>query len=174
MADFTPRLSKEGMLNSKYWYSNTNPFYPSGYGLPNCTCYAWGRFWEISNVIPTLPTGNGGEWWDSVLGYEKGANPALGSVLCLYQPNGAGHVAIVEEIHADYIVTSNSGYSRNPGGYNDPLYFWTERNYKSHNYVPSWATGYRLQGFIYNPEEPTPPTPTDKSKMPLYYYLRLF
>ena len=176
MADFTPRLSKEGMLNSKYWYSNTNPFYPSGYGLPNCTCYAWGRFWEISNIIPTLPSGNGGEWWDSVSGYDKGSTPQLGSVLCLYQPNGAGHVAIVEEIHSDYIVTSNSGYSRNPGGYNDPLYFWAEKNYKYDNYVPSWASGYRFQGFIYNPEEPTPPTPTPtgKSKMPLYYYLRLF
>lgn len=176
ITEYTPRLSKSGMLGAKYWYSNTNPFYPSGYGLPNCTCYAWGRFWEISDVVPHLPTGNGGEWWDSVSGYDKGSEPALGSVLCLYQPGGAGHVAIVEEIHDDYIVTSNSGYSRNPGGYNDPLYFWTEKNYKSDNYVPSWATGYSFQGFIYNPEVPIiPPVVRKKqSKMPFILYLKKY
>lgn len=61
---FTPRLTDEGILNNFHWYSD-NPFYQSGYGMPNCTCYAWGRFWEIGdpnnigvNKPVQLPTGD--------------------------------------------------------------------------------------------------------------------
>ena len=62
---YEPRLTKSGMLNSIYWYSDTNPFYPTGYGLPNCTCYAWGRFGRfverIKYQLYLLETvGNGG------------------------------------------------------------------------------------------------------------------
>lgn len=170
MAEFTPRLTKEGMLGAKYWYTNTNPFYPT-YGLPNCTCYAWGRFWEISDVVPHLPTGNGGEWWGRVSGYETGQTPQLGAVMCFYDPNGAGHVAIVEEITATGdVVSSNSGYSRSPGGYDDPRYFWTETNPVSTGYRSSWevSRGYQFQGFIYNPEQPVPPTPTRKKGFPIW------
>ena len=46
---FTPRLNSDGMQDEKYWYSG-NPFHTAGYGMPNCTCYAWGRFWEISDL----------------------------------------------------------------------------------------------------------------------------
>ena len=80
---YTPRLTKEGMLGSKYWYSDINPFYASNWDLPNCTCYAWGRFWETYGVVPHLPTGDGGEWWGAVSGYETGAVPQPGAVLCL-------------------------------------------------------------------------------------------
>ena len=66
---FTPRFTDEGIENNYKWYSE-NPFYLNGYGMPNCTCYAWGRFWEISdpnnlkiNKPENLPVGNGGEWW---------------------------------------------------------------------------------------------------------------
>ena len=177
---FTPRLTKQGMNGSKYWYSSTNPFYPT-YGLPNCTCYAWGRFWEIcgESNVPTLPTGNGGEWWNQVGSkYEKGSTPKLGAVLCLEDPGGAGHVCIVEEIKGDTITTSNSGYSRNPGGYDDPKYFWVDTNKKSNNYLPSWAAGYRFQGFIYNPcvrPGPKPPTPVYSSgKIWMYLKKRRF
>ena len=38
---FEPRLTSAGMRGNPYWYSR-NPFYQAGYGLPNCTCYAWG------------------------------------------------------------------------------------------------------------------------------------
>lgn len=38
---FVPRLTSDGMQGNPYWYSR-NPFYLAGYGLPNCTCYAFG------------------------------------------------------------------------------------------------------------------------------------
>lgn len=62
---YTPRLTDAGIVNNFHWYSQ-NPFYIAGYGMPNCTCYAWGRFWEIGDVNSTgehkpneLPTGDG-------------------------------------------------------------------------------------------------------------------
>ena len=37
---YTPRLDANGILNNFHWYSQ-NPFYQSGYGMPNCTCYSY-------------------------------------------------------------------------------------------------------------------------------------
>lgn len=86
---FVPRLTDSGILNNPKWYSQ-NPFYQSGYGMPNCTCYAWGRFWEESNDDPDamdnkptqLPTGDGGVWWERAVAsgyYETGQTPELRS-----------------------------------------------------------------------------------------------
>lgn len=160
---FTPRLSKVGMWGNKYWHSNENPLTRAGYGLPNCTCYCWGRWWEISGVKPHLPTSNAGKWYIST-SYSKGSIPQLGAVICFSSgKGGVGHVAIVEKIlpNGD-IVTSNSGYSR-PSSYNNKLYFWVETLKKSNGYLQGWEKkyGYRVQGFIYNPEQPKPPSPDD-------------
>lgn len=42
-SSFTPRLNSDGMQGNPCWYAN-NPFEQAGYGLPNCTAYAWGRW----------------------------------------------------------------------------------------------------------------------------------
>ena len=148
ISSFKPRLTSDGIEGSKYWYSNKNPFYASGYGLPNCTCYAWGRFWEISDIngdgsnVPTLPTGDAGTWFENVSGYETGTKPRLGAVICWSDNSGgAGHVAIVEEIKGNGdIVVSQSGY--------ESSLFWTSTIYASNGYS---YTGKTFQGFIYNP-----------------------
>ena len=143
MADFVPRLTDYGIQGNPYWYAN-NPFYNAGYGLPNCTCYAWGRFWEEAGAEyrPLLSTGNAEDWFSYNDGYERGQAPALGSVLCLADGpySGDGHVAIVEQINNDgSIVTSNSAYG---GSY------WYLQTLRAPNYLP--VEGYRFQGFIYN------------------------
>ena len=154
---FVPRLDDTGMLGSPYWYSQ-NPFYLAGYGLPNCTCYAWGRFWEESDPDrtytnpPTLSTGNAEDWYGYTAdGYERGSTPQLGAVVCFADGpfSGDGHVAIVEQINNDgSIVTSNSAY----GG----QYFYTQ-TLQPPNYLP--AAGYVFQGFIYNPKTGGGPSP---------------
>lgn len=145
---YIPRLTDTGMRYNPYWYSR-NPFYLAGYGLPNCTCYAWGRFWEIGDPSrifehqPALSTGNAEDWYNYNDGYTRGQAPALGAVACWADGpfSGDGHVAIVEEIHANGdIVCSNSAY----GG----AYFYLT-TLSPPNYLP--ATGYVFQGFIYNP-----------------------
>lgn len=146
---FTPRLNTSGMAGSKYWYSNSNPFYASNYGLPNCTCYAWGRFWEITeqngyNDLPSLYTGDAETWYPHTSdGYERGQTPQLGAVICWEGVGSeAGHVAIVEQINNDgTIVTSNSAYNG--------TYFYTQTLNPNNNF--SLGNNYIFQGFIYNP-----------------------
>ena len=147
---FVPRLTRAGMLNNPYWYSR-NPFYLAGYGLPNCTCYAFGRWWEIADVnndysnYPALSTGNAEDWYGYTQdGYERGSTPRLGAVACWADGpfSGDGHVAVVEEIDPDTgeITCSNSAY----GG---EYFYLTHLN--PPDYLP--AAGYVFQGFIYNP-----------------------
>ena len=40
---FTPRLDDTGIVGNFHYYSD-NIFYQSGYGMPNCTAYAWRAF----------------------------------------------------------------------------------------------------------------------------------
>lgn len=85
---YVPRLDDSGIVNNFHWYSD-NPFYISGYGMPNCTCYAWGRFWEIGDPYSTgehkptqLPLSDGGQWWTDAISsgyYEAGQIPKLRS-----------------------------------------------------------------------------------------------
>lgn len=152
---FTPRLNDSGMLNNPLWYSD-NPLYQSGYGLPNCTCYAWGRFWEITGGnAPTLSTDNAENWYNHSDGYQRGNTPKLGAVICFADGpfSGDGHVAIVEQINSDgSIVTSNSAWRGE--------YFYTQ-TLQPPNYLP--ASDYVFQGFIYNPSGggDVPPEPTN-------------
>lgn len=153
---YNPRLTDSGIQGSPYWYSK-NPFYQSGYGLPNCTCYAWGRFWEISDPNkqyvnePKLSLQDAGKWYSYTQdGYTRGLTPKLGAVICFYNNyGGAGHVAIVEEIKENGdIVTSNSAYGS--------TFFYLSTLKKNNGYNTS---SYTCQGFIYNPYAGSSPTP---------------
>lgn len=148
---YIPRLTSAGMRGNPYWYSR-NPFYQAGYGLPNCTCYAWGRFWENADIDadfsnrPTLSTGNAEDWYGHTSdGYERGNVPALGAIACYADGafSGEGHVCVIEEIDPEHdrCLVSESAYN----GY----YF------RATHYIGmdgSYGYGnYRFQGFIYNP-----------------------
>lgn len=125
--------------NNACFYSNKNIFYRAGYGMPNCTAYAFGRLLEQNKSRSRL-TGNGGKWFAQALsaGYPTGNRPALGAVIC-WKSSGAGHVAIVEKIlpNGD-IICSNSAWK----GTN----FYTTTHFKKDGYN---FKGYTFQGFIY-------------------------
>lgn len=147
MADFVQRTEAPAESND-FYYAN-NPFYQSGYGLPNCTCYAFGRFWELTGgSMPSLSWNDAENWYGHADGYARGKTPKLGAVICWRKgqagddSDGSGHVAIVEQINADgSIVTSNSAY----GG----SLFYRETLTKESDYT--WSSNYVFQGFIYNP-----------------------
>ena len=63
---YSPRLSAPASTN-KYYYSDLNVFYKYGYGMPNCTAYAYGRAYEILKTEPKLSWGNAEDWY----GYNK-------------------------------------------------------------------------------------------------------
>ena len=151
---FNPRLTAPSS-NNKYYNSSINPFVSAGYGMfqngGNCTCYAYGRFMEESDVTScNLSTANAEIWYGKNDGYSRGQTPKLGAVIC-WEGIGslAGHVAIVEKIESDgTITTSNSG--------------WRSTLFYLSRIKPPYNIGskYKFQGFIYNPtnfdEEYTP------------------
>lgn len=167
---YKPRLTASGIEGSKYWYSNTNPFFQAGFGLPNCTCYAWGRWWELWEQngikdLPQLPTSDGGQWFSDNSIYTESQEPSLGAVACFEDLNGgAGHVAIVEKLSENGNITlSNSAY----GG---DLFLLSEMNVKD---GIMWGH-FKLQGFIVNPHacSSTPRPPAKKKKRKIIWYLK--
>lgn len=147
VAEFIPRETAPAQNNS-FYYTN-NIFYQCGYGMPNCTAYAWGRFYELTGEYPRLSTGDAENWYGKTSdGYARGKKPKLGAVICWARgvvgddSDGAGHVAIVEKINSDgSIETSNSAWNSTN--------FYMQTLTKASGYT--WSDAYTFQGFIYNP-----------------------
>lgn len=149
---YNPRLTAPSTTD-KNWIKTTKGGYnkclliKGNSCLPNCVGYAWGRWRELLGKEPELSTGNAENWFNFTRdGYKRGQTPKLGAVICwrkgeaFNEKDGAGHVAIVEEIKSDgTIVTSNSAY----GGSR----FFTKTLKKPY----SLGGTYHFQGFIYIP-----------------------
>ena len=132
--------------------------------LANCVGYAAGRFNEIIGkgkfVYFQYPP-NAEDFYDTAIaeGLEVGSTPKLGAIIVWAKgktwtsSDGAGHVAVVEDIKSDgSIITSESGYGcANP--------FWTSHRYKESG---NWGAGtqYRFLGFVYQPGTMTTDVPT--------------
>lgn len=178
---FIPRMTKpiidpNDIESEQYWvstsYDGLNPFPlpTNGVGdtLPNCTAYAWGRFYEILGEKPKLSLRNAEQWFlNTSDGYKRGQTPALGAVICWQKGDigddpdvtgtDAGHVAIVEQINDDgSIVTSESGWQSSK-------YWWTTIRTNSNG---NWGAGsnYKFQGFIYCPAITPTASATDLDK----------
>ncbi len=106
---FEPRLSTPSYDN-EYYFSNKNIFYSSGYGMPNCTAYAYGRAYEILGSRPSLPTYDARRWYELTTAYEKGQEPRLGAI-AVWWSSSAGHVAVVEKIENGVVTFSNSSWN---------------------------------------------------------------
>lgn len=156
---YNPRLSGGDLFSNKWYTAPTNPFSSSGYGLPNCTCYAWGRRGEITGEAPNTSLGDAFRWWGYNIDnniYPYGQTPKLGAIACWdYGTGSGGHVAIVEQINSDgSIITSNSGWvSSEAVGTTEN--FYTQTLYPSKNYCWDRSNGGNLifQGFIYLTED---------------------
>ena len=166
---FTPRLDDSGMLNNPFWYAD-NPYWqaetppplpPHDYGLPNCTCYAWGRVLEIltdagypnayqevyNNLVPNF--GHAYTWNTDTL-WTVSQEPALGAVAVYDTVDSIvpGHVAVVEEIQdANTITLSQSHYGR--------TYFETKTVTRAENWYPPSGL-ITFKGFIILPISVTP------------------
>lgn len=106
---FTPRTTAPTRSNP-YYYSSMNAFYACGYGMPNCTAYAWGRAYEILGTRPKLCTSSAQKWWNYNINggyYPHGKTPKLGAIAC-WTRGGSGHVAVVEAISGNQVTISES------------------------------------------------------------------
>lgn len=156
MSKYNPRLTAP-RTNNKHYYSD-NIFYQCGYGMPNCTAYAWGRFYEELGTKPKLCTANAENWYKYNDGYKRGSTPKLCAIGVWKQGNvgnekdGAGHVMVAEILHEDGAVTFSSSA-------------WGGSNFYTHKlYPPFNFSSFEFVGFIYLPiefeEEVKPTTPT--------------
>lgn len=150
---YTPRTTAPSKTD-KHFYSD-NIFYQCGYGMPNCTAYAWGRAYELMGSKPKLSTSNAENWWGHNDGYVRSQTPRVGSIICWrkgranHSADGAGHVAVVEAVYSDgSILTSNSN--------------WRGTNFYTKKFAPGYSLGgtYVFQGFIYLPIEVEEPKPS--------------
>ena len=155
-ATFTPRLTAPSYDNKYYYNGNYNIFYSVGYGMPNCTAYAYGRAYEILGHEPDLSWGSAYMWYDynrNNGSYDYGMTPRVGAICCWSYGSG-GHVAVVEKIDSNGLMTiSNSAY----GGSNFYLtyaYTW-DSNAGGNSY-------WNFQGYIYllDEDEVVQPTTT--------------
>lgn len=152
MAKYEARLTAPSATNKNYIHYTKGGYnyciLRSGNScLPNCVGYAWGRWREILGKSPKLSRSNAENWYGyTVDGYKRGKEPKVGAVICWRKgkagvaADGAGHIAIVEQVKADgTIVTSNSDYSG--------------RRFYTREFKPPYKLGsaYTFQGFIYLP-----------------------
>lgn len=166
---FQPRLQKPETGNPYYntaaagGYSTAilgNPRDPDCNTLANCVGYAAGRFNEIIGAgcwrYFQYPP-NAEDFWETgkAAGLTVGDAPRLGAIICWAKgkagsaADGAGHVAVVEQINSDgSILTSESGYGCQPA-------FWTQHRERGGG---NWGAGaaYRFLGFIYQPDADAP------------------
>ena len=171
-AEFSPRTEKPDYYSYPSSQSSGNPFELNPLTGGNCTYYAWGRAYEIlgyplpNNRVNSNPHGWGSFhsnakyfWSDNKELYDEGrggfaygSEPAVGAIAVWDGSitNGwCGHVAVVEEVNGNEVVTSNSGWS-----YRDFYMDYDNANSMGGNFL----------GYIYlldNADpEPTPqPTP---------------
>ena len=111
---FTPRLTAPESGN-QYYFSSLNIFYAAGYGMPNCTAYAYGRAYEILKKRPNLCPNNAGKWFDYNKNngyYSYGQTPKLGAIAVWANDSShdQGHVAVVEKINSNGTITISESY----------------------------------------------------------------
>lgn len=158
---FEPRLTAPSR-SSSYYNRSLNVFSQTGYGMPNCTAYAFGRIYEITGERPLITRGNAGSWWrinKSNGYYDYGQEPKLGAIACW-----SNHVAVVEAIDGNTVTCSQSHWR---GAYFDTCTF---QSGDSH-------FGQSFYGYIYacpdfEAEEEQPQTAAYKKEKPQYKTVR--
>lgn len=176
---FKPRLTRPESGNPYYntkargGYSRAIKGKPTDSGcdvLSNCVGYAVGRFHEICGrkEMDYVDPVNAENLFANAQqhGMKTGDKPQLGALMIwqkgatLSGSDGAGHVAVVEQINADgTIVVSESGYGcANP--------FWTTVR-KSPWY---YGTGFKFLGFVYQPAVKNNPYPAPTRTLKKGYF----
>ena len=119
MAKYTPRTKEPSTTDKNFIHMSSGGYnrcivIKNGSCLPNCVGYSWGRWREILGKNPNLSLNNAENWWAHNDGYERGQTPKLGAVICWRKglagnaSDGAGHVAVVEEVKSKLSLVSKS------------------------------------------------------------------
>lgn len=132
---FEPRLSSPGK-NNPYYNRRLNVYSQTGYGMPNCTAYAYGRIYEITGEAPRLKSGNAGSWWFKNKRnhyYDYGKEPKIGAIACW-----SGHVAVVEKVEGNKVTISQSHWGKkyfDTATYSNPKAIFTRQSFYGYIYA---------------------------------------
>lgn len=168
MSNYVPQLdaySPDNLYTSNYYQAGGSTYDP----MPNCTRYAYGRWWALLGAEPTFMRNlwNGEDWWTRApSNVQRGSTPKLGAIACFKDGpySGLGHVAVVERIYSDgHVIFSNSAWH---GSMFYKRCGTPQNNYHDGGYgLYGFETAYIFQGFLYCPEDfdpeidPQPPGP---------------
>ena len=137
-AEYEPRLTAPN--GEPYYTRELNAYSKTGYGMPNCVAYAYGRVYELNGEAPKISRGNAGEWWFINKNndyYEYGSEPKLGAVACWSR-----HVAVVEEISENGDVTVSESH-------------WGSTYFDTKTFSDMYSHyGQTFYGYIYTYDEP--------------------
>lgn len=112
--------------------------------LPSIVGYAHGRFDEVLGRASQLACGSPGQMYLYVEdGYQRGSEPQLGAVACWSGSLDNGHVAIVEKIDKNGMITTSE--------YSSLYNRWTTVDRYPPHYITDMEQSRIFQGFIYNP-----------------------
>lgn len=162
---FKPRFTKPEAGNRFYIRKASGGWSPAIKGSPtdpdcdvlhNCVGYAHSRFHEIAEneKMNLFDAVNAENIFANAKqhGLKTGDTPQLGALIVwqkgetLSGSDGAGHVAVVEQINPDgSIVTSESGYNAKNA-------FWTTARVKGTDGNWGEKGGYKFLGFVYQPQ----------------------
>lgn len=146
--NYEPRLTAPA--GEPYYTRELNVYSQTGYGMPNCVAYAYGRIYEINGTAPLLNRGNAGQWWfinKSNGYYDYGSEPRLGAVACW-----SNHVAVVEGVSQSGAVTVSESH-------------WGGTYFNTKTFVNMYSHyGQRFYGYIYtyNPQDEDEEAPAYK------------
>ena len=107
---FVPRLTDEGMVNSKYYHDEKYNSLADDVPYPNCTLYCLGRLAELydRNIADDYFgnwIGNAKTWHSEIISDRKRSDkPVLGAIACF--DGTYGHVGIVEMIEGKNVTIS--------------------------------------------------------------------
>lgn len=146
---FKPRLSDEGMANSKYYRDEKYNSLADDVPYPNCTLYCLGRLAELydHNIADDYFgnwIGNAKTWHSDIISERKRSDkPVLGAIACF--DGTYGHVAIVEMIEGKNVTIS---YQEKNGTKFSTVteQFKVGTKYSKHG----WGT---FQGYVYPKDE---------------------
>lgn len=173
MKAFTPRLAMPEPGNPYYNTISNGGYSGAIVGKPtdagcnvysNCVGHAAGRFNEIIGkdkfVYFKVPP-NAEDFIEQAIreGLKTGTEPRLGAIICWAKgkpgnsADGAGHVAVVEQIADDGTITTSESE-------------WNGRAFVTRTYKKPYIYGsaYTFLGFIYQPEEPGEDMPDEVLK----------
>lgn len=168
-------LTSAGGLNEVNGGSNNINMPYAGCALPNCTSYAWGRFYEITGERPKLLKRNAERWFgyddkedraytcstngkvtdadykkmaehgEKGDGYKRGKDPKPGAVICWEGKDGEAGHVAIVE----EVFDDGSIITSESGWQNKKVWWTTKRTNSNGNW--GYGSSYIFQGFIYCP-----------------------